>query len=310
MGKNTLIALRVPNLQTISKYLSSVTKIVEQLSEDSNNRLYIWVSSPELNEERNERVFLSLTKALSELYLCSITTKNPTIFNVVPTVVLFEDWSGYSISELSNLCETTYCTKNYGDSISSSSTEVIHIEADELKHVELENSFEESENQDKKIENRISAVGGTFDHLHVGHKVLLTLAAWIGIEKVYVGVSGNELLLNKVERAYLENIEVRKNSVYDFLHSIKKNIQSNIVIIKDPFGPTITHGEIDSLLVSQETIKGADSIQTERRKRGLPELDIYCIDLLHFAHATMPENCDPVKLSSTAIRKELAKKNF
>ncbi|EPY51557.1 cytidylyltransferase [Schizosaccharomyces cryophilus OY26] len=310
MGKNTLIAIRVPYLETITKYLSTVSKVAERLSENRNNRLYIWVCSPELKEERNERIFFKLSKALSELYLCSITTKDPSIFNVVPTVVLFEDWSGYSVQEISNLCDTIYCTKNYDGLISKSNTEVLDIEAEVLEGRELEQSFVEIENEEKKISNRIAAVGGTFDHLHVGHKVLLTLSAWIGIVKVYVGVSGNELLLNKIERAYLESIEVRKNSVYDFLHSIKKNIQSEIVTINDPFGPTITTREIDSLLVSEETVKGADAVQMERRKRGLPELDIYCIDILNFARTTMPENSDPIKLSSTAIRKELAKNNF
>lgn len=36
----------------------------------------------------------------------------------------------------------------------------------------------------------VVALGGTFDHLHSGHKILLSMAAWIATEKVIVGVTG------------------------------------------------------------------------------------------------------------------------
>ena len=34
------------------------------------------------------------------------------------------------------------------------------------------------------------ALGGTFDHLHAGHKVLLTLAVYLSTKRVVIGVSG------------------------------------------------------------------------------------------------------------------------
>ena len=34
------------------------------------------------------------------------------------------------------------------------------------------------------------ALGGTFDHLHAGHKILLSMAAWFARKKVIVGVTG------------------------------------------------------------------------------------------------------------------------
>ncbi len=36
----------------------------------------------------------------------------------------------------------------------------------------------------------VSAMGGTFDHLHAGHKILLSMAAWITSEKLIVGMTG------------------------------------------------------------------------------------------------------------------------
>lgn len=36
----------------------------------------------------------------------------------------------------------------------------------------------------------VSILGGTFDYLHPGHKILLSMAAWITTSKLIVGVTG------------------------------------------------------------------------------------------------------------------------
>jgi hypothetical protein len=40
----------------------------------------------------------------------------------------------------------------------------------------------------------VVALGGTFDHLHAGHKILLSMAVWITGRKLIVGVSGTLLV--------------------------------------------------------------------------------------------------------------------
>lgn len=42
------------------------------------------------------------------------------------------------------------------------------------------------------------ALGGTFDHLHAGHKVLLSLAAYISRKKVVIGVTGEVLFVMNI----------------------------------------------------------------------------------------------------------------
>ncbi|EON62620.1 hypothetical protein W97_01844 [Coniosporium apollinis CBS 100218] len=77
------------------------------------------------------------------------------------------------------------------------------------------------------------AVGGTFDHLHIGHKLLLTMTAF-AVEApqsaaasdpprqrtVTIGITGDELLKNKKYAEYLESWDDRQKAVYKFLLSI------------------------------------------------------------------------------------------
>ncbi|KAJ5731341.1 uncharacterized protein N7483_005849 [Penicillium malachiteum] len=74
------------------------------------------------------------------------------------------------------------------------------------------------------------AVGGTFDHLHIGHKLLLTATA-LALEPLdptnqdqarilTVGVTGDALLVNKKFAEYLESWEERFQSTASFLAGI------------------------------------------------------------------------------------------
>jgi pantetheine-phosphate adenylyltransferase len=49
----------------------------------------------------------------------------------------------------------------------------------------------------------VVALGGTFDHLHAGHKILLSMAAWIAGEKIIVGVTGSSFVLLSTESSTL-----------------------------------------------------------------------------------------------------------
>ena len=51
-------------------------------------------------------------------------------------------------------------------------------------------SGEETARRDLPSTFPVIALGGTFDHLHSGHKILLSMSAWIANEKVIVGVTG------------------------------------------------------------------------------------------------------------------------
>ncbi|KIW94467.1 uncharacterized protein Z519_04443 [Cladophialophora bantiana CBS 173.52] len=80
--------------------------------------------------------------------------------------------------------------------------------------------------------HRSVAVGGTFDHLHIGHKLLLT-ATILTAEPaqspntnskesrlITVGITGDELLVNKKYGSLVEHWDVRQQRTADFIDSI------------------------------------------------------------------------------------------
>lgn len=77
--------------------------------------------------------------------------------------------------------------------------------------------------------HRFSIVGGTFDHIHPGHKLLLTATALVldptssrdnTPRRLIVGITGDELLKNKKNAEYLQSWEQRQKDVTNFLLSI------------------------------------------------------------------------------------------
>jgi phosphopantetheine adenylyltransferase len=77
--------------------------------------------------------------------------------------------------------------------------------------------------------HRVVAVGGTFDHLHAGHKLLLTATALLLQPhsrnlmvplRLIVGISGDELLKNKKYAEYLGSWKQRQDDVIGFLLSV------------------------------------------------------------------------------------------
>ena len=163
------------------------------------------------------------------------------------------------------------------------------------------------------------AVGGTFDHLHAGHKLLLTATALVlqpwskspdKVERsLTVGITGDELLKGKKFAEILESWEQRQQNVIQFLAGIldlgtpSKPLEHQhfsgtgpnanavhyrfdgcltvkCVEISDPYGPTITDETISALVVSGETRSGGKAVNEKRAEKGWTELQVFEISVL------------------------------
>ncbi|KAL6716534.1 hypothetical protein ACLMJK_006101 [Lecanora helva] len=198
------------------------------------------------------------------------------------------------------------------------------------------------------VRHRSVAVGGTFDHLHAGHKLLLTMAALMldadpvqSRETVLtVGITGDELLQNKKYRDQLEDFYKRQSAIQQFLlgilelisarnkldyarnsegsarfgrevtNSLKSGLTIRYVEIFDPCGPTITDEAISALVLSAETRGGGQIVNSRREEKGWSPLDIFEVDVLDVGEdeSSTDDNAFQNKISSTDIRRRMQEK--
>ncbi|KAI1652754.1 hypothetical protein F4813DRAFT_301428 [Daldinia decipiens] len=200
-----------------------------------------------------------------------------------------------------------------------------------------------SESSPQTSPHSVVCLGGTFDHLHPGHKLLLTAAVLLlkvpesGTStpcKFVIGITGDELLKRKKYAEYVQSWDERAMNTIEFLSSIlelskdgwkggqslqafKENdelvalfrngtIEVRCVVIQDAFGPTITTENMDALVVSGETRSGGNAVNEKRKELGWRELETFEVDVLDaegIVHKSADTHNFATKISSTAIRK-------
>lgn len=186
----------------------------------------------------------------------------------------------------------------------------------------------------------VVCLGGTFDHLHPGHKLLLSAGALLlqvpqdpdSPSRFVIGVTGDEMLRNKKFAEYVQPWDARARGVLEYLHSFVDHpthpepaltssregqlvgafrggrVVVECVVFQDLYGPTITIEEIDALVVSGETRGGGRAVNDKRREQGWRELEVYEVDVLDARGITEEggEEDFGSKISSTAIRQQKA----
>ena len=120
------------------------------------------------------------------------------------------------------------------------------------------------------------ALGGTFDHLHDGHKGFLEFAASIS-KSLLIGVTDQQMTLRKPLAELIQPTHVRKQAVLNFCAQHK--IPAKIVTIFDPFGPTIEASKIEAIACTTDTVAGANKINEIREKLHLRELPIHVYNM-------------------------------
>uniref|UniRef100_A0AC34QRC9 Cytidyltransferase-like domain-containing protein n=1 Tax=Panagrolaimus sp. JU765 TaxID=591449 RepID=A0AC34QRC9_9BILA len=160
--------------------------------------------------------------------------------------------------------------------------------------------FDDSDNKPAPKPFKHVALGGTFDRLHNGHKVLLSTAAILS-DKVTCGVTSGDMNKKKVLYELMEPLKTRMAVVEEFLKDISDGLIVDVQEITDPFGPAIVLEDLDCLVVSEETVKGGDACNVKRKERGLNEMHIHKIPLVEGLDQVLNE----AKLSSSTRRRQI-----
>lgn len=137
-------------------------------------------------------------------------------------------------------------------------------------------------------------VGGTFDHLHKGHRLLLEYAVKTAGAHgfVFIGLTTGPLIVSK---RHVESFQIRKEKIESFLKDKLDSIAIQIEGIETIFGPTLT-SDFDAIIISPETRPTAEKINNEREKRGMQKMHIIQIPYV------LAKDGKPI--SSTRIRQK------
>ncbi|KAF4454037.1 Phosphopantetheine adenylyltransferase [Fusarium austroafricanum] len=186
-------------------------------------------------------------------------------------------------------------------------------------------------------------LGGTFDHLHPGHKLLLHASILLlnippkDSDKtctLVVGISSDELLVKKKYAEELQPWDQRSQTVLSFLSTLLEydttaaspptqsspdetiatlrdgKVKVRCIVLRDPFGPPIHEEDADAIVVSAETRSGGKAINDRRVDKGWKPLEVFEINVLDADEVNDGEVSKTEdfasKISSTAIRQQRA----
>lgn len=124
----------------------------------------------------------------------------------------------------------------------------------------------------KKTLYNTVALGGSFDHLHEGHKDFILFAAEIS-KSLIIGVTDQHMVLKKPYPDLIQPTHVRKQAVLNFCN--QHEIKAKLITLNDPFGPTIEENTIEAVVCTTDTLPGANKINEIRAKLHIKELPIH-----------------------------------
>lgn len=136
------------------------------------------------------------------------------------------------------------------------------------------------------------ATGGTFDHIHAGHRRLLEKSFEVG-DHVIIGLTSDEFVAKfgkRPDRDYATREKELRNYLETHFHDRKYTIAK----LYDYFGPGIAEADVEALVASPETASRLALANELRAAKGFPPLALVTVDWIS------AEDGKPI--SSTRIR--------
>mmetsp|Transcript_35422 Transcript_35422/g.31899 ORF Transcript_35422/g.31899 Transcript_35422/m.31899 type:complete len:219 (-) Transcript_35422:24-680(-) len=153
-------------------------------------------------------------------------------------------------------------------------------------------------------------MGGTYDYMHSGHKVLLGCALLIATEHITLGITSNKMLGKKKNNSAIQCFQKRRESVHTYMTYFDPSVELNLVQIEDPVGPAKDQ-PFDVIIVTPETYSGGEYVNKVRKENGFSELGIVVADLVQDPKANKEAGAsvkNDEKISSSGIREYIMTK--
>lgn len=120
-------------------------------------------------------------------------------------------------------------------------------------------------------------LGGTFNIIHDGHLALLRKAFESG-DEIYIGLTTDEMASSSRDIA-IQDYSIRFLNLSKVLDEISGGKSFHLFPLEDSVGPAAREN-YDAIVVSSDTIGGAEKINEARRRNGLKPLEIIIIDMV------------------------------
>ena len=124
---------------------------------------------------------------------------------------------------------------------------------------------------------KLVAMGGTFDIIHVGHLTLIEKASSIS-GRTIIGLTSDSFAA-KNGKNLTNNFEQRFENLEKTLKEKFPDNSFEIAELNDDFGPAVIEGDVDALVVSEETSIKGDTLNAMRKERNLGPVEIIIVPM-------------------------------
>ena len=128
------------------------------------------------------------------------------------------------------------------------------------------------------MEFTMIALGGTFDIIHAGHIALLDKGFSIS-EKVIIGLTSDELAEKKGKKL-VNSFQIRYSTLESLLKEKFPRSLFEIVELDNDFGPAVIDGNVNALVVSEETRSKGELLNKLRLEQGQPPVTIIIVPMV------------------------------
>ena len=122
------------------------------------------------------------------------------------------------------------------------------------------------------------ALGGTFDIIHAGHIALLDKGFSIS-EKVIIGLTSDELAEKKGKKL-VNSFQIRYSTLESLLKEKFPRSLFEIVELDNDFGPAVIDGNVNALVVSEETRSKGELLNKLRLEQGQSPVTIIIVPMI------------------------------